>query len=125
MQQHSVTHPTLFAQYGAVEALTGDQSALERMRAAFATRRETITEGLSALGAGFPEPRGAFYVFPTLPGYDDGEALADDLLDEVGVAATPGEAFGPGGEGHVRISYAASEEEIEDALGRIERLVEA
>lgn len=124
VQQHSVTHPTLFAQYGAVEALAGDQTALARMQEAFAKRREIVVDGLDALDASFPDPMGAFYAFPRLPGFESGETLADALLDEVGVAVTPGEAFGPGGEGHVRMSYAASEAEIRDALDRIEQVVE-
>lgn len=124
VQQHSVTHPTLFAQYGAVEALAGDQTPLEEMRAAFAKRRKLVVDGLTHLGATFPDPRGAFYAFPRFPSFDSGEDLSDTLLEEAGVAVTPGEAFGPGGEGHVRLSYAASEAEIEEALERIAGVVE-
>lgn len=124
VQQHSVTHPTLFAQYGAVEALRGDQTALARMREAFAERRTLVLEGLADLGARFPDPEGAFYAFPRLPGFDSGEELAETLLEEAGVAVTPGEAFGPGGEGHVRLSYAASTDQLEQALERIGRTVE-
>lgn len=124
VQQHSVTHPTLFAQYGAVEALTGDQTSLARMREAFAERREAVVDGLEALDATFPTPEGAFYAFPRFDAFDSGEELADALLDEVGVAVTPGEAFGPGGEGHVRFSYAASMEDLEEALDRIATVVE-
>ncbi len=125
VQQHSVTHPTLFAQYGAVQALVGDQTPVEEMRQAFASRRRLMVDGLTGLGASFPEPRGAFYLFPTLPGFESGHELADQLLDQVGIAATPGEAFGAGGEGHVRLSYAASQETLEAALEGFETLLQA
>lgn len=125
VQQHSVTHPTLFAQYGAVQALVGDQTPVEEMRQAFDKRRRLLVDGLTELGAAFPEPRGAFYLFPTLPGFDSGHELANALLDEVGIAATPGEAFGAGGEGHVRVSYAASQDDLEAALEGFETLVDA
>ncbi len=122
VQQHSVTHPTLFAQYGALEALTGDQASVGEMRRAFQARRELVVEGLQAAGASFPEPRGAFYLFPTLPGFTSGEALAETLLETCSIACTPGEAFGPGGEGHVRMSYAASQADLELAMERIQAL---
>jgi aspartate aminotransferase len=123
VQQHSITHPTLFAQFGAVEALTGDHSATDEMREAFAGRRELVVQGLEELGASFPDPEGAFYVFPTFDGVEDGHAFAETLLEETGVAVVPGEAFGPGGEGHVRMSYAAGEERLEAALEGIAEVV--
>ena len=123
VQQHSVTHPTHFAQYGAVAALEGDQTCVSEMREAFQARRDLMVDGLERLGATFPRPEGAFYIFPTLPGFDSGEKLSQALLQEAGIAATPGEAFGKGGEGHVRMSYAASEEDLRAALEGIEGLL--
>ncbi len=125
VQQHSVTHPTLFAQYGAVQALIGDQTPVDEMRQAFTQRRRLVVDGLTDLGATFPEPRGAFYLFPTLPGFDSGHELANVLLDEVGIAATPGEAFGAGGDGHVRLSYAASQADLEAALEGFATVIES
>lgn len=124
VQQHSITHPTLFAQYGAAEALRGDQSQLERMKTAFEQRRDYVVDRLDDLGATYPAPDGAFYAFPRFPGIEDGHAFAKHLLETQGVAVTPGEAFGTGGEGHVRLSYAASQEALETAFDRIESALE-
>lgn len=119
VQQHSITHPTLFAQHGAVEALEGDQGFVQRLREGFADRRELVLDRLDELGAEFPTPGGAFYAFARFPGVDDGDAFAHRLIEEAGVAVVPGEAFGPGGEGHVRLSYAAERSTLERALDRI------
>lgn len=123
VQQHSVTHPTLFAQDGAVAALTGDQACVAEMRATFEARRDKVTAALGALEATFPQPKGAFYVFPRFASHDSGEKLAMELLEKAGVAVTPGEAFGPGGEGHVRVSYAASDAELDAALDGLAKVV--
>jgi len=123
VQQHSVTHPTLFAQHGAVEALQGDQGFVDRLREGFADRRDLVVDRLEAMGAQFPHPGGAFYVFARFPGVEDGDAFAHDLLDEAGVAVVPGEAFGPGGEGHVRLSYAVDRDTLERGLDRIEEVL--
>lgn len=124
VQQHSITHPTLFAQYGAAEALGGDQSQLERMRTAFKQRRDYVADRLDDLGATCPALDGAFYAFPRFPDIEDGHAFAQRLLETQGVAVTPGEAFGTGGEGHVRLSYAASQGDLETAFDRIEDALE-
>lgn len=125
VQQHSVTHPTTFAQHGAQAALTGDQSTLKRMRDTFAANRRLVQDRLDDIGAEHPPIEGAFYAFPRFPGVDDGHAFADRLLEEAGVAVVPGEAFGPGGEGHVRMSYAGDEDRLAEALDRIEDTLEA
>lgn len=124
VQQHSITHPTLFAQHGAVEALAGDQRPVEQMRSSFESRRDLLVAALNELGATFPTPGGAFYIFARFPGVDDGSAFAHRLLEHTGVAVVPGEAFGPGGEGHVRISYAASREKLEKAIEAFAEVVE-
>lgn len=123
VQQHSITHPTSFAQHGAVEALTGAQGFVEQMRETFRQRREFVLSELDAMGASYPQPDGAFYAFARFPGVEDGDAFAHRLLEEAGVAVVPGEAFGPGGEGHVRISYAADRSQLEQALAAIREVV--
>lgn len=125
VQQHSVTHPTTFAQHGARAALEGADASLKRMQDAFQRRSHLVADRLDELGAEYPPLEGAFYAFPRFPGVDDGHELAHHLLEEAGVGVTPGEPFGPGGEGHVRISYAADEDDLAEALDRIESTVEA
>lgn len=65
------------------------------------------------------EAQGAFYVFPAVPG-GDAEAFAEDLLTEAGVAAVPGDVFGEGGAGHLRVSYATGLDDLKEAMNRIE-----
>ena len=97
------------------------------MVAEFSHRRDRIVELLNAIpGFKCHRPAGAFYVFPdiTATGFGDRE-LASSLLDEVGVAALPGRSFGPEGAGHIRLSYAASIANLEEAARRIAQYVGA
>ena len=101
------------------------EADVERMRAEYDRRRRQLVDGLNALGLATFEPRGAFYAFPriTSTGLTD-EVFTERLLLEERVAVVPGSAFGPSGEGHVRMCYATSYEQIEEALRRIGRFVE-
>ncbi|MEU1309726.1 pyridoxal phosphate-dependent aminotransferase [Streptomyces cinnamoneus] len=122
VQQHTVGCAGSFVQRGAVAALTGPQTDVARMRDAYAARRDLITEGLNALpGIRCTAPDGAFYAFADIrgTGFAGSAAFTDWLLREAGVALTPGTAFGPGGEGHVRLSFATSPAVIGEALDRM------
>jgi aspartate/methionine/tyrosine aminotransferase len=114
-----------FTQFAGVEALTMDQAPVRRMLAEFRRRREVIIEGLNALpGFRCATPHGAFYAFPNIEGTGmRSQELANLLLDEAGVATLSGTSFGPGGEGYLRLSYANSVENIQEALLRIGRLL--
>ncbi len=126
IHQYLIMAAPTTAQIAAVTALTDPESekAVEEMRQAYERRRKLIVEGLRSIGLPTVEPKGAFYAFPDIrsTGLDD-EAFAWRLLEEESVAVVPGSAFGPGGEGFVRCSYATSEENIAEALQRIERFV--
>ncbi|MFP4591619.1 MAG: pyridoxal phosphate-dependent aminotransferase [Halobacteriales archaeon] len=98
------------AQVAAEAALRGPHGALEGMVATFERRRDLLLEGLRDAGLEVPTPTGAFYAFPRVPA-----GWIEAVLGE-GVIVVPGEAFGPAGAGHARISYAASEGDIEAAL---------
>jgi aspartate/methionine/tyrosine aminotransferase len=91
------------------------------MVAAFRTRRDLIVDGLNAIpGMSCLRPKGAFYVFPNITGTGlTSKAFADQLLNEHGVAALSGTAFGEYGEGYLRLSYANSEANLRKALDRI------
>ncbi|MGH7043866.1 MAG: pyridoxal phosphate-dependent aminotransferase, partial [Acetobacteraceae bacterium] len=109
------------AQYAGIAAMAGPRAPVERMVAAFAERRAYIVPALNAL-AGFrcATPGGAFYAFPNITGTGfDSRTLQARLLDEAGVATVPGTSFGALGDGHLRFSYAASLEALQDAVGRI------
>jgi len=126
LQTNAVSCTATFTQLAGVKALKGDQSAVEAMVAEFHRRRDAIVEGLRTIpGFKCPRPQGSFYVFPNITGTGhSSRPLADRLLEEAGVACLSGTAFGEWGEGHLRFSYAASMENIQEALRRIRALVE-
>jgi aspartate/methionine/tyrosine aminotransferase len=111
-----------FTQVAGVEALRGSQDVVDAMRAKFEKRRDVMVAGLNKIkGFSCRVPHGAFYVFPniTKTGWPS-KKLADALLDDTGVAALSGTAFGDFGEGYLRFSVANSIENIEKALDRID-----
>jgi len=112
------------AQAAALAALKEGEPYVQQMRAEYDRRRRLIVDGLNRIGLPTFEPLGAFYCFPkiSVTGLDD-DTFATRLLQEEFVAAVPGNAFGLGGEGFLRCSYATSYEKIEEALRRIERFV--
>jgi aspartate/methionine/tyrosine aminotransferase len=112
-----------FTQMAGIEALRGDQSAVGRMCAEFKHRSEIFVGGLNRIkGFSCRMPKGAFYVFPniTATGWQS-KALADALLEQTGVAALSGTAFGKFGEGYVRFSVANSLANLAEALHRIDQ----
>jgi len=115
-----------FTQIAGIEALKGPQTEPEKMVSEFRKRREVIVSGLNAIkGITCKMPRGAFYVFPNITGTGmDCCKLGDHLLYNAGVAVLPGTSFGKYGEGHLRLSFANSVENIKKALDRISRAIE-
>jgi aminotransferase len=113
------------AQAAALEAIQNGKPFVEEMVAEYNRRRTLIVNGLNELGLPTFEPLGAFYAFPNIAvtGMDE-ETFAQKLLEEQRVAVVPGSAFGAGGEGFVRCSYATAYEKIEEALRRIERFMQ-
>lgn len=127
IHQHLVMTAPTMAQYAALEALQNPQAAeaVAAMRAEYDRRRRLIVDGLNAMGLTTREPQGAFYAFAEVRGTGlDDEAFAWRLLEEEEVAVVPGSAFGPGGEGFIRCSYATAYEKIEAALERMARFVQ-
>lgn len=114
-----------FTQIAGIEALTGPQTFVTEMVAEFQVRRDVIVDGLNAIkGMSCVKPFGSFYVFPNVTDLPlSCEDLADYLLEEVGVALLPGTAFGKYGDGYLRLSYANSLDNINDALGRMESAI--
>ena len=110
-----------FSQIAGIEALCGSQKSVDTMRAEFKKRRDVMVAGLNKIkGFSCRLPHGAFYVFPNIraTGWPS-KKLADALLDDAGVAALSGTAFGDFGEGYLRFSVANSIENIEKALDRV------
>jgi len=129
VQGQSTSNPNAIAQKAALAALTGPTDALDEMVATYETRRTWLVAAINAIpGMHAITPDGAFYVFPSVTDWigkttPSGLELTDDvvicewLLEETGVALVPGTAFGS--PGHVRFSYAVSQDTLEDAVGRI------
>ncbi len=113
------------SQYAAIEAVRNGEEDVRRFVAEFDRRRRLMVKGMGEIGLALTEPRGAFYVFPSIrsTGMEDYE-FAERLLDEEKVAVIPGSAFGEGGRGHVRMCYASPYNLLEEALERIGRFVE-
>ncbi|MCL1817735.1 MAG: pyridoxal phosphate-dependent aminotransferase [Spirochaetaceae bacterium] len=108
-------------QWAAIEALTGPQDAVTKMVAAFRERRDYLVEALNKIeGIKCVKPEGAFYAFPDISSFGVSSAeFADRLLEEGGVAAAAGTAFGEIGEGFLRLSYANSLDNLKIAVDRI------
>src|SRR5213596_4036587 len=112
-----------FTQVAGIEALRGPQDSVEKMCAEFKKRRDVMVAGLNKIkGFSCRLPKGAFYVFPNIKGTGwPSKILADALLDDAGVAALSGTAFGDFGEGYLRFSVANSIENLNQALQRLDR----
>jgi aspartate aminotransferase len=120
LQTHSLTCVTSFVQKAAVEALTGPQESVDKMVDEFHTRRDLMYGLMKEIPSlHCPRPKGAFYVFPRYDFNMRSDDLTAYLLEKAHVAITPGSAFGPSGEGHLRLSYAASREVITESMRRI------
>ncbi len=124
VQSHATSNPTSFAMRGALAALTGAESDVERMITAFERRRNTLVRGLERLpGVTCTTPPGAFYAFPNVAAcYREGCRgsldMAEYLLEEAGVAIVPGVAFGA--DEHIRISFACSDADLATGMERLE-----
>ncbi len=134
LQSHATSNVCNVAQRAALAAVTGDLSAVETMRKAFDRRRHTIVSMLNDVN-GFvcPEPKGAFYAYPSVTAAlgrplgasgrsaDSSAELAEIILDEAEVAVVPGEAFGS--PGYLRLSYALGDDDLAEGVGRIQKLL--
>jgi aspartate aminotransferase len=132
LQSHATSNVCNVAQAAALAAVGGDLSAVAEMRAAFDRRRQTIVRMLNEIpGVVCPEPKGAFYAYPSVRGLlgrelrgrrpETSAELAAVILEEAEVAVVPGEAFGT--PGYFRLSYALSDENLAEGVGRMGKLL--
>jgi aspartate/methionine/tyrosine aminotransferase len=96
---------------------------VRRSRELYRKRRDLVVELMREEGMELSVPRGAFYAFPRLPGIGDDMGFCVRLLEEKKVVVVPGSSYGPGGEGHVRVSFAASEEKLLEGIRRIGQML--
>ncbi|MBN2185172.1 MAG: pyridoxal phosphate-dependent aminotransferase [Candidatus Krumholzibacteriota bacterium] len=122
LQQNFFISPNSFVQKAGVCALEEDHPEVEKMIALYDERRRFLLKRLPELGLDYAvEPKGAFYIFVKADHIDDNSyRLAFNILEEAGVALTPGIDFGDRGEGHLRISYANSIENLREGTDRLE-----
>jgi aspartate aminotransferase len=131
LQSHATSNVCNVAQKAALAAVSGDLTAVEEMKAAFDRRRRTIVQMLNEIdGVVCPDPKGAFYVYPSVKGLLGREVdgvtpqttteLAELVLDKAEVAVVPGEAFGS--PGYLRLSYALGDDDLAEGIHRLQRL---
>ncbi len=127
LQGQSTSNPASVSQFAAIRAFTGPRDSVRAMRECFERRRDTVVKRLSGIrGVRLVPPEGAFYAFPDLSeriqaarnGVSDSAGLSDFLIDEARIVCVPGSAFGM--EGHLRLSYAIADRDIEEGLNRLE-----
>jgi aspartate/methionine/tyrosine aminotransferase len=132
LQSHATSNVCNVAQAAALAAVSGDLSAVAEMRTAFDRRRQTMVRMLNEIpGVLCPEPKGAFYAYPSVKDLlgrqlrgrrpQTSVELAGLILDEAEVALVPGEAFGT--PGYFRLSYALGDEDLAEGVGRLAKLL--
>ena len=134
IQSHAASNPAVASQWASLEAIQGPQDAVTTMRNEFVKRRDVMIERLNQIpGITCVKPQGAFYAFPNISStfgkkspsgnvITDAKTFCECFLEEHLVACVPGSGFGA--EGYVRLSYAASMDDINEALNRLKRFVE-
>jgi len=124
VHQYEILCTSVTSQYGAIAALKYCDDDVKAMFREYKIRRDIVYDGLCQMGLSVVKPQGAFYIFPdiSVTGMND-EEFADRLLKEEKVGVVPGSCFGPGGKNHIRISYAASRENLVEALKRMAQFV--
>ena len=126
IHQYAIMSAPTTSQYAAIEALRNGDGDIEAMKEEYDGRRRFLVDGLRKLGLDCFEPRGAFYVFPCIRSTGlSSEEFCERLLVEQKVACIAGNAFGASGEGFVRMCYAASMQNLEEALHRIGLFLES
>jgi aminotransferase len=123
IHQYTMLSAPTTAQHAAVEALRSCDDEVAEMRRQYDRRRNFVLSRFEEMGIDCFEATGAFYVFPESP-WDDAGEFAEALLEAEGVAVVPGDAFGAGGSGHLRASYATGLGELREAMARIERFID-
>jgi len=126
IHQYAVMSSPTTSQYAAIDAMKNGDNDVQEMKQEYNSRRKFLLSGLRSIGLDCFEPLGAFYMFPSIKstGLTSVEFCEKFLLSEK-VAVIPGNAFGPGGEGFIRICYASSLKNIKTALERMDKFVKS
>jgi aminotransferase len=121
LHYYAVLCPNAISQKAAIAALTGPQDCVQEMLREYDRRRRLMIDEIDLIkSVPYPMPKGAFYIFPNFSAFEKSdETLAQRLLKEAGVVTVPGSSFGASGEGHLRISYSISYEQVREGMERI------
>ena len=126
VHQYNVSCAASICQYAVVEGLKKGLDDVEKMREVFDMRKNYVVGELKKMGLEVVEPKGAFYVFPSIKLFGmSSEKFCEKLLYDYKVACVPGSAFGEGGEGYIRISYCYSTEELKESLSRLRTFIKS
>ena len=123
IHQYTMLSAPTTAQHAAVEALDSCDAEVQEMRAQYDRRRNFVLSRFEEMGIDCFPAAGAFYAFPECP-WDDSDAFAEALIEAERVAVVPGNVFGAGGEGHLRVSYATSLGDLKEAMARLESFIQ-
>jgi aminotransferase len=123
IHQYTMLSAPTTAQHAAIEALESCDDAVTEMKTQYNRRRNFVLSRFEEMGIDCFRASGAFYAFPECP-WDDAGEFAEQLIREESVAVVPGTAFGEGGEGHLRVSYATGLDDLKEAMARIERFID-
>lgn len=125
IQEGIISCVPTFIQYGAIEALEGDQKPVEDMIKHYSRRRDILVNGLNEIpGIKCKKPSGSFYAFANIKSFNKtSQEFAEELLEETGVVVVPGSAFGDMGEGYIRLVFANSDENLKEAIERIKNYI--
>jgi aminotransferase len=124
VHQYTMMSASTVSQEAAIEALKNGENSFQNMLKDYRLRKRLLVDGLREAGLDCVDPDGAFYVFPSIQSTGlTSEEFAEMLLVEEKVAVVPGNVFGPSGEGYIRCCYAASIDDIREAILRIKRFL--
>lgn len=124
LHQFAIMCSPTTSQYAAIEAMRSGDKDIEQMRSEYDIRRRYLVDGVRTMGLECFEPKGAFYIFPCIKSTGmSSDEFCERFLIEEKVAAISGGAFGPGGEGFVRMCYASSMDNLTEALARLKRFI--
>ncbi|SEH11272.1 aminotransferase [Natronorubrum sediminis] len=124
IHQYTMLSAPTTAQHAALEALESCENEVREMVDQYDRRRQFVLSRFREIGMDVFEAKGAFYCFPEVPAGFTAAEFAEEVLREQGVAVVPGDVFGEGGDGHLRVSYATGLEDLRQALARIEAFVD-
>ncbi len=109
-------------QYAGIEALEGDQESVDKMRQIYKKRRDFVIDSLKQIGIELEPPKATIYIWVPVPDGYTSTSFATKILDEAGVVVSPGNAYGPTGEGYIRITLTVEDDRLKEAMDRIKEI---